>query len=288
MPRFVRFSIEDVEGIGVEGEGDVLRGVSVADPLYPGTVLDLLRRGGSALEDAAAALATAPVVARNGLRILPPIADPGKIICIGLNYVDHSVETGFEPPAYPTVFGRWPNSLVGAGAPLILPRVSEQFDYEGEIAAIIGKRCSRVKAADALAYVAGYSIFNDGSIRDYQFLSPQWTMGKSFDGTGGFGPAFVTSDLLPPGAKGLRLETKLNGMVVQSATTDDMIFDVATLIELLSEAITLDPGDVIVTGTPAGVGMARKPQLWMRDGDVCEIAVEGLGILSNPVTRAAP
>lgn len=218
------------------------------------------------------------------VRLLPPLARPPKIICVGLNYADHAAESPYKDvPSYPTLFGRFSTSLIAHGDALIRPVLSEQFDYEGELVAIIGKRARHVRKADALAHVAGYSIFNEGSIRDYQFKAPQWTVGKNFDGTGAFGPVFVTADELPPGCAGLKIETRLNGAVVQSASIDDMIFSVADLIAIISEAITLEPGDVIVTGTPAGVGFARKPPLFMKDGDVCEVEIEKIGLLSNPV-----
>src|SRR6185369_9679289 len=153
----------------------------------------------------------------------------------------------------------------------VRPKVSDQLDFEGELVAVIGTRGRHVSREDAVAHIAGYSIFNDASVRDYQVKTTQWTMGKNFDGTGAFGPVFVTADELPAGGKGLRIQTRLNGQTVQNATTDDMIFDVASLISILSEAITLSAGDIIVTGTPSGVGMARKPQLFMQDGDICEI-----------------
>lgn len=283
MTRFLTLSIDGSQAIAIERTDGACRGYTSGDERYPGDLLTLLRLGESALANAASVLAAAPEIDLASATLLPPLQQPGKIICIGLNYADHSLESGFEPPAYPTVFARWANSLVGSGQSIIRPLISEQLDFEGEIAAIIGKRCSRVKASEALDYIAGYSVFNDGSIRDYQFKSPQWTMGKSFDGTGGFGPAFVTADCLPPAIAGLKLETRLNGGVVQSASTDDMIFDVPTLIELLSAAITLEPGDVIVTGTPAGVGMARKPPLWMKAGDVCTVEAEGIGVLVNSI-----
>ena len=204
-----------------------------------------------------------------------------------MNYSDHSAESGFEQPKYPTLFGRFNTSLVAHKAPLIRPRISEQLDYEGEVVAVIGKRGRHIAKDAALSYVAGYSIFNEASVRDYQFKAPQWTVGKNFDGTGAFGPTFVTADEVPPGAKGLRLQTRLNGQVVQEASTSDMVFDVETLICVISEAITLEPGDLLVTGTPAGVGLARKPPLWMKPGDTCEVEVEGLGILSNPIADEA-
>jgi 2-keto-4-pentenoate hydratase/2-oxohepta-3-ene-1,7-dioic acid hydratase in catechol pathway len=173
------------------------------------------------------------------------------------------------------------------GQPIVRPRVSSALDYEGEIAAIIGRGGRHIPRDRALQHVLGYSLFNDASIRDYQLRTPQWTVGKNFDGTGAFGPFLVTSDELPPGASGLTLTTRLNGQVVQRASTDDLIFDVATLVSLLSEVLTFEPGDVIVTGTPAGVGAARKPPLWLKPGDVCEVEVERIGRLSNLVSDEA-
>jgi 2-keto-4-pentenoate hydratase/2-oxohepta-3-ene-1,7-dioic acid hydratase in catechol pathway len=161
--------------------------------------------------------------------------------------------------------------------------VSEQLDYEGELVAVIGKGGRDIPEAEALDHVIAYSVFNDASIRDYQLKTHQWTIGKTFDDTGAFGPYLVTTDELPAGCKGLKLETRLNGEVVQSTSLDDLIFDVAKLVSLLSEAMTLEPGDLIVTGTPSGVGIARDPQLWMKPGDVCEVEIERIGVLSNPV-----
>jgi acylpyruvate hydrolase len=171
------------------------------------------------------------------------------------------------------------------GAPIVRPRASSQLDFEGELVAIIGKPGRNIAAADALDHVIGYSIFNDASIRDYQFKSPQWTVGKNFDDTGAFGPCLVTADELPPGGRGLRLQTRLNGKVVQDASTEDMVFDVASLIAIISEAMTLQSGDIIVTGTPSGVGLSRKPPLFMRAGDLIEVEIEKIGILSNPIVE---
>lgn len=218
------------------------------------------------------------------LRFCPPVARPPKIVCVGLNYVDHAAESPYKTvPDYPAFFPRFASSLIGHEEPIIRPSVSEQLDFEGEVVAVIGKGGHRISRARALDHIAGYSIFNDASLRDYQFKSPQWTVGKNFDGTGAFGPEFVTADELPPGATGLRLETRLNGKTVQAANTNDLVFSVADLVFFASEVFTLEPGDVIVTGTPAGVGFARKPPLFMKHGDVCEVEVEGLGILRNPV-----
>jgi 2-keto-4-pentenoate hydratase/2-oxohepta-3-ene-1,7-dioic acid hydratase in catechol pathway len=230
-------------------------------------------------------LAAAPLLDGAGIEYSPPLENPGKIICIGLNYHDHSAESGFKSPDYPTVFGRFSSSLIGHLQPIVRPRVSEQLDYEGELAVIIGKGGRSIPKESALEHVAGYSLFNDASIRDYQFKSPQWTVGKNFDGTGAFGPEFISADELPPGCKGVRFQTRLNDQVVQQGNIDDLIFDVASLISILSVAFTLSPGDVIVSGTPGGVGLARKPPLWMKPGDICTIASEELGELRNPIVN---
>ncbi len=230
-----------------------------------------------------AAAASAPTVDAASLTWLAPVPNPGKIICVGLNYADHAAESPYAKPDYPVYFLRVNTSVVAHGAPLVRPRVSEQFDYEGEMVAVIGKGGRAIPQSQALDHVVAYSIFNDGSVRDYQFKGPQWTLGKNFDGTGPFGPMLVSADELPPGATGLRLETILNGQTVQSASTDDLLFPVAELVAKASEAMTLEVGDVIVTGTPAGVGFARKPPLFMKHGDVCEVRIEKIGTLSNPV-----
>jgi 2-keto-4-pentenoate hydratase/2-oxohepta-3-ene-1,7-dioic acid hydratase in catechol pathway len=190
-------------------------------------------------------------------------------------------------PEYPTVFARFNTGLVGHGQPLIKPKVSDMFDYESELAVIIGRRGRNISAADALSHVAGYSIFNDGSIRDYQLRTPQWTIGKNFDGTGGFGPDFVTSDELPPGAEGLRMTGRLNGETVQQTLTSDLIFNVEKLVSMISTSMTLEPGDVISTGTPSGVGLSFKPPKMMKAGDVFEIEIEKIGTLRNPVVNEA-
>ncbi|WP_374632398.1 fumarylacetoacetate hydrolase family protein [Ferrovibrio sp.] len=219
----------------------------------------------------------------NQITLLPPLAQPPKIVCIGLNYADHTKESPYEQPNYPTIFTRFASSLIGHGAAIIRPKCSEQLDFEGEMVAVIGKGGRHITREQALDHVIGYSVFNDVSVRDYQFKSPQWTVGKNFDASGPFGPDFVTADELPPGGSGLKLETRLNGQVVQSANTSDMLFNVRDIIATLSEAITLEPGDVLVTGTPAGVGFARKPPLFMKHGDIIEVEIEGIGLLSNPV-----
>ena len=285
--RFISVQHQGRAGTGLlqaDGRGQVLWADA---PDYPGTLDQLVAQGPAALQAAGQVIAAAPTTALDGLTWLPPLQASGKVICIGLNYADHSRESGFEPPSYPAIFSRYAGNLIGHGAAIQRPAASEQLDYEGELVAVIGKAGRNIPVESALDHVIGYSVFNDGSVRDFQFKSAQWTIGKNFDHTGAFGPALVTADELPAGCKGLRLQTRLNGAVVQSASTDDMIFDVATLISLLSVAHALQPGDIIVTGTPAGVGLARKPPLWMKPGDVCEIEIERVGLLRNPVLQAA-
>lgn len=282
--RFVRYSANGQAGLAAaDGDGRFF-GRLESSARFPGTLSDVLELGFAALRYAHNELLTGELVDLDAVKVLPPLPNPPKILCIGLNYADHTAESGFaKQPDYPTLFGRFASSLIGHREPMIRPRISNQLDYEGELVAVIGKGGKHISKGQALDHVIGYSIFNEGSVRDYQFKAPQWTVGKNFDGTGAFGPFFVTADELPPGCKGLRIQTRLNGQVVQDASIDDMVFDVPTLIATISEAITLEPGDLIVTGTPPGVGLARKPPLFMKPGDVCEVEVERLGILVNPI-----
>ena len=217
----------------------------------------------------------------------PPLAKIGKLICVGLNYADHAAESPYAKPDFPVYFFRVESSIVGHNAPMIRPQVSTQLDYEGELVAVIGTGGRNIPQARALDHVVAYSLFNDGSVRDYQFKGPQWTLGKNFDATGPFGPLLVSADEVPNGGVGLGLKTMLNGVVMQEANTRDLLFALPELIARASEVMTLDPGDVIVTGTPSGVGFARKPPVFMKDGDVCEVWVEGIGTLRNPVRDEA-
>ena len=279
--RFVSFERDGKALLGVR-EGEQVR------ILGDETIESLLARGVD-LVDYASDVAGGETVAPQTLKFLPPLQRPPKIICVGLNFADHTSESKYEQPDYPTLFFRVHTSLIAHEQPMIRPSVadSEGLDFEGEIAVVLGKGGRHIAKENALSHVAGYSVFNDGSVREYQFKTPQWTVGKNFDGTGAFGPDLVTSDQLPPGVKGLRLETRLNGEVVQSASTNDMVFDVATLISVISEAISLEPGDVIVSGTPSGIGWARSPKLFMRAGDVCEVTVEKIGTLRNVIADEA-
>lgn len=235
------------------------------------------------LAEAGAKAAAGEVVDEASLSFLPPVTRPSKIVCMGLNYRDHAEESGLGIPDFPVLFARFPSSLIGHGAPIILPKVSSQLDWEAELVAVLSKGGKNISEAEALAHVAGYSVFNDASIRDYQLRTPQWTAGKNFDDTGAFGPWLVTPEEVPAGAAGLKIECRVNGEVMQSSNTGNLIFDVARTIALLSSFMTLEAGDVLVMGTPGGVGVARNPQVWMKAGDICEVEIEGIGLLSNPI-----
>ena len=224
-----------------------------------------------------------PAVGLGRVKLLPPITKPSKMLCLDLNYLDETEDNDYEQLDYPTLFLRLSTRLTSHRAPIERQLCSDSLDCEGELAVIIGKGGKHIPKDHALDHVFGYSIFNDGSARAYQFEAPQWSVSEIFDQTGGFGPAIVTVDELPEGAKGLQFETRVNGKVVQSANTDDMVFDVATLIHVISKAITLSPGDIIVAGTPSGIGRARSPRLLLRRGDVCEVSIEGIGTLQNQI-----
>ncbi len=248
-----------------------------------------LDRGTDLLAAGRAAIASnAPRLLLASLAYAPLVPEPGKTICLGLNYFDHAKEGGRDKPEYPWFFYRGKSSLLAHGAPGLVPKVSTKFDYEAELAVIISRTVPRhVSQADALQYVFGYTCFNDMSVRDFQKRTPQWTIGKNFDGTGGFGPVLVTADELAPGATGLRIRSRLNGETMQDANTSDMIFSVAETIHLLAQCMTLEPGDAIIMGTPAGVGQARTPPVWMKPGDVVEIEIEKIGVLRNPIVAEA-
>jgi acylpyruvate hydrolase len=283
--RFLAFDKSGQPAIGVR-RGQEIVDLSVAAPDLPRDMPGLLGGGQAAMDAVAKAVASPPsgsVRPASGIVYHPSIWNPGKIICVGLNYADHAKEAGLKKPDYPVLFLRVNTTLAGHGQPLIAPRCSDQFDYEAEMVVVIGKRGRNIGKAKALDHVAGYSVFNEGSLRDYQFKSQTWTSGKNFDATGGFGPDIVTADEVPAGGDGLRLQARLNGKTLQDGNTDDMMFKVPELIETITEVMTLLPGDIIVTGTPAGVGFARKPPVWMKPGDVCEIELEGVGVLSNPI-----
>ncbi|MFJ6699433.1 fumarylacetoacetate hydrolase family protein [Streptomyces sp. NPDC091272] len=279
--RFITYVSGNEEGVAVRSANGY-RGRPVSEL---GGDLQSFLHDDLALADLTNSLSTAPEFSLTDVRLLPPVPRPGKILCIGLNYVEHSQESGFEAPTYPAVFARFANSLIAHGDPMVRPTASDLLDYECELAVVLGRGGRHISEDQALDHVAGYSLFNDGSVRDFQIKSQQWTMGKSFDGTGGFGPELVTRDELPAGCAGLGIRTILNGKVMQEANTKDLIFNVARLVALLSAAMTLSPGDVIVTGTPGGVGALRDPQVWMKPGDECTIEIDQLGSLTNTVIQ---
>lgn len=265
----------------ITGEGAVL--LTGAPGIDGGDLRCIIDGGATALDAAAKAAAGGPAVSVSSLTPAMPITRPGKIVCLGLNYADHAKEGGFDVPDYPALFLRVASSLIAAEAPMIAPACSEKLDYEAELMVIIGKGGKHISEADALSHVFGYTLFNDGSVRDYQRKTHQWTPGKNFDGTGAVGPVVVTPDELPAGASGLRIQSRLNSNIMQDGNTADMMFTVVKTIAILSEVMTLEPGDMIAMGTPPGVGHARKPPVFMKHGDVVEIEIEGIGVLSNPV-----
>ena len=285
--RFLSFEANGQAGIGwvKDIHATDFVNLTLAAPELPRNLKDLIcTPGGLAAADAAARKAPVSAVqAMASVTMLPLIPNPGKIVCMGLNYADHAKEGGNARPEYPSFFLRGNSSMVGHNQPIVRPKASTQLDYEAELAVIIGKKARHLTADNALDCIAGYSCFNDGSIRNYQRKSSQWTIGKNFDGTGPFGPCLVTPDELPPGAAGLRIQSRLNGKVMQDANTDVFLWNVVEALRIITECMTLEPGDVIITGTPAGVGYARTPPVWMAPGDVCEIEVEGVGVLSNPI-----
>jgi len=278
--RAVSFQRGNQLGYGVVVGDEIADASAALGAKY--TDLDSIVRAG-AFAELHEAGATAATLAIDEVQLLPPIVGP-RIFCIGVNYRSHREEMGREGSDHPTVFVRFPSSLVGHGAPLWRPRASDRFDYEGELAVVIGRPGRRISRENALEHVAGYSCFNDGSIRDYQRHTSQFTAGKNFDRSGSFGPWIVTADEVgDPSA--LTLTTRLNGEVMQHSTTDLLIFDVAEVIEYLSEFTELRPGDIIATGTPGGVGVARDPAVFMKPGDMIEVEISGIGLLCNEIAQ---
>ncbi|MBB3359101.1 MULTISPECIES: fumarylacetoacetate hydrolase family protein [unclassified Novosphingobium] len=261
LPSFGRLDGDTVHDLGTAGSAAFLKDVADQD------LAALPATGQFALAD---------------VRLLPVVPNPGKILCVGLNYTTHVAETGREQKEFPAIFTRWADTLIAAGEPLVRPRETERFDYEGELAVVIGKGGRRIARADAMAHVAGFSIFNDGSARDWQRHNIQFTPGKNYPATGAFGPALVLPDEVADlGSQ--RVQTRLNGELVQDQPISDMIWDIPFVIEYCSTFTPLAPGDVIVTGTPGGVGDKRKPPLYMKAGDVCGISIGVIGTLTNPV-----
>jgi 2-keto-4-pentenoate hydratase/2-oxohepta-3-ene-1,7-dioic acid hydratase in catechol pathway len=275
--KLISYVGENGEQVGVVEGDDVL---VITDASWGGgaTLRAIIERG----ELLAAMTHAQTRVALAGLTLLPPVTDPPRIWCVGVNYHEHRIETGRDPTEQPTIFTRTPQSQVGQGVALAVPAVSDRMDYEAEIAVVIGKPGRNISATDALDHVAGYSCYNDVSIRDWQRHTTQWIPGKNFEGLGAFGPWLVTPDEMPAPDQ-MRVIARLNGHVLQDAVAADMIFSIPEIIAYLSTFTTLLPGDVIATGTPGGVGAKRTPPLWMKAGDVVEIEVAGVGVLTNPV-----
>lgn len=223
-----------------------------------------------------------PKIKREEIEICAPVPRPGKVICIGLNYRDHAEESGMAIPTSPIIFSKFVTCIAAPGSPIILPEGSEQVDYEAEFAFVIGRRAQNISQTDALNYVFGYTNFNDVSARDFQFADGQWQRGKSCDTFAPMGEYILTADEVSD-PHNLRIQFRLNGETLQDSNTNQLIFKIPEIIEFLSKFITLEPGDVIATGTPPGVGFARKPPIFLKDGDVAEVEIEGLGILTNPV-----
>lgn len=263
--------------------GDGYVDLSGVDPSLGADVGALLASGPDWRLRAARALAAAAPVEGDGIRYRPLVPRPPKILCLGLNDYDHAAEAGMAVPEVPVVFSRVASSLIGHREPMVRPVESDMLDYEVELAVIIGRGGRRIARADALEHVAGYAVFNDGSVRDFQVRTPQWMLGKNFHGTGALGPELVTPDELPAGAAGLAMSTHVGDEQLQRGDTGRFIFDVASTVALLSEVMLLEPGDVIAMGTPAGIGFARTPQRFLVPGEVCRAGIEGVGELVNPV-----
>lgn len=285
--RFCRYQTAAGEtGIGVQRGEEIVPLENVMPEAPPRAAQRLPITGDLAalharLDDAEA-FPTAP-------RLLAPLPDPEKVICVGLNYRDHAIETGAEIPTQPVIFNKFPSTIIGPGDPIVLPAVSDSVDYEAELVVVIGSTARHVTAADALQHVFGYCCGHDVSARDWQKGTPggQWLLGKTFDTFAPIGPWVVSRDEVPDSGN-LRVELRINGETLQDSRTTEFIFDVPQVIAYLSQVITLRPGDLIFTGTPPGVGAARKPPRFLRAGDTCEVEIEGLGILSNPVVAESP
>ena len=285
--KIVGFTTDAGLRLGIVEDEQVVD-LQAVEPWLPGDLAAVLSHYAGDLSPLADLVRKAPASARRPLAAITyalPVARPGKIICLGLNYLEHVKEGRYADnlPKFPTLFARGLNSLVAHQQPLIRPLLSETFDYEAEMVVVIGKRAKHMTLENALSCVAGYTCGNEGSIREFQRHTTQWHMGKNFDHSGSMGPWVVTADELPAGGKGLKIESRINGKVMQSDNTSNMMFPVAETIVYATQGITLEPGDVLFTGTPSGVAHARKPPAWMRHGDVCEIEIEGIGVLRNPI-----
>jgi acylpyruvate hydrolase len=283
--KIVGFQTETGLRLGVV-EGDEVIDLHAVDAHVPADLGAWLAAHDGSLQPLAELARRAPASARRPLRHLKfalPVTRPGKIICLGLNYLEHAREGGHQRPEFPSIFLRCVTSLTPHLGPIVRPLASETLDYEAELVAIVGRRARHLTVANALDCVAGYACFNDGSVRAFQRRTSQWDIGKNFDQTGGFGPWVVSADELPAGAKGLKIECRLNGRVMQSDNTANMMFSIAEALADVTQAMTLEPGDLLVSGTPSGVGHARKPPVWMQPDEDCEVEIEGIGVLKNPI-----
>jgi 2-keto-4-pentenoate hydratase/2-oxohepta-3-ene-1,7-dioic acid hydratase in catechol pathway len=286
--KIVSFAANNGLRLGVV-DGDTVIDLQAVDANLPSDLGEFLARSNGDVKLLADVAKRAPASAPRPLADLTfglPVARPGKIICLGLNYLDHVKEGPQKDniPKFQSIFFRVQTSLTPHLQPLIRPRTSIQLDYEAELVVIIGKRAKHLTVANATDCIAGYTCGNEGSVREYQRHTTQWGMGKNFDRTGSIGPWMVTADELPKGGKGLKIQSRLNGNTMQSSNTDLFMFPVAESLVYLTEGMTLEPGDILFTGTPSGVGHARKPEpVWMKSGDTCEIEIEGVGVLRNPI-----
>jgi len=285
--KLVGFELSGQRRLGVI-EGDEVVDLQAVDSRVPADVADWLRGPEGDLQTLGAIAHGAPRSARlplAGITYALPVARPNKVVCLGLNYMKHVKEGRYadDVPKYPTIFFRCMTSFTPHMSDMIRPQVSETFDYEAELAVVIGRRSKHLTMNNALDSVAAYTCANEGTIREFQRRTTQWDMGKNFDLSGSLGPWLVTADELPPGGRGLKIECRLNGQVMQSDNTDNMMFPLRETLVAITEGITLEPGDIVLTGTPSGVGHARKPPVWMRNGDVCEVEIEGVGVLRNRI-----
>lgn len=280
--RFLVGTVGDVQSVFAVEDHQATNLTSVAPEI--GHDLSAIAANPELIERAKEALEAGQPIPVSDITPALPIAVPGKFICLGLNYVEHIKEGGYDIPDYPALFMRGHNSLMPAGAPMVRPACSEKLDYEAELLLIVGKGGRHIPEDKALDHVFGYTVFNDGSVRDYQRKTHQWTPGKNFDNTGAVGPVVVTPDDLPEGASGLKIESRVGDEILQSSNTSNMIWGVARTIAIISEYTTLHPGDHIALGTPPGVGHAKKPNpRWLRPGETIEIEIEGIGICASPV-----